>query len=60
MQTENIDFIYGNELDKACFQHDTSYSKSKDLTKRTQSDRVLGDKHLKLQVIQNMIIINED
>ena len=60
MQTENIDFIYGNELDKACFQHDMSYSKSKDLTKRTQSDRVLGDKHLKLQVIQNMIVINED
>ena len=22
MQTENIDFIYRNELDKACLQHD--------------------------------------
>ena len=25
-----------NELDKACFQHDMAYGKSKDLTKRTQ------------------------
>ena len=23
MQTGNIDFIYRNELDKSCFQHDT-------------------------------------
>ena len=38
MQTENTDFIYRNELDKACFQYDTAYGKSKDLAKRTQSD----------------------
>ena len=24
MQTENIDFIYRNELDKACLQHDVA------------------------------------
>ena len=36
MQTENINFIYKNELDKACFQHDTAYGKSKDLVKRTR------------------------
>ena len=41
MQTGNTDFIYKNELDKACFQHDMAYSKSKDLVKRTQSDKVL-------------------
>ena len=40
MQTGNTDFIYRNELDKACFQHDMAYDKSKDLTKRTQSDKV--------------------
>ena len=40
MQTENTDFFYRNELDKACFQHDVAYGKSKDLTKRTQSDKV--------------------
>ena len=30
MQTGNTDFIYKNELDKACFQHDMVYGKSKD------------------------------
>ena len=48
MQTGNTDFIYRNELDKACFQHDMAYGKSKDLTKRTQSDQVLGDKAFKI------------
>ena len=27
MQTGNTDFIYKNELDKACFQHDMTYGK---------------------------------
>ena len=44
MQTGNTDFTYRNELDKACFQHDMAYGKSKDLVKRTQSDKVLKDK----------------
>ena len=39
MQTVNIDFIYRNELDKACFQHDMAYGKSKDLQKFTNSIR---------------------
>ena len=39
MQTGNTDFIYKNELDKACFQYDMAYGKF--LTKRTQSDKVL-------------------
>ena len=43
MQTGNTDFIYKNELDKACFQHDIAYEKSKDLAKTTQSDKVLRD-----------------
>ena len=38
MQTGNTDFIYRNELHKACFQHDMAYGKSKDLIKITQSD----------------------
>ena len=41
MQTGNTDFIYKRELDKACFQHDMAYGKSKDLAKGTQSDNVL-------------------
>ena len=44
MAASNTDFIYKNELDKACFQHDMAYGKSKDLSKVTQSDKVLRDK----------------
>ena len=46
MQTGNTDFNYKNELDKACFQHDMAYGKSKDLAK-TQSDKFLRDKAFK-------------
>ena len=35
MQTGNTDFVYKNELDKACFQHDMAYGKSNNLIKRT-------------------------
>ena len=41
MENGNTDFTYRNELDKACFQHDMAYVKSKDLIKRRQSDKVL-------------------
>ena len=34
-------YIYKNELDKAFFAHDAAYFDSKDLTKRTLSDKVL-------------------
>ena len=48
MQTRNTNFIYKNILDKACFQHDMNYLKSKDLAKRTQSDKVLRDEAFKI------------
>ena len=48
MKTGNTDFIYKNELDKACFQHDMAYGKSKDLVRKTQSDKVLRDKAFKI------------
>ena len=48
MQTGNTNFMDRNELDKACFQHDTAYSKSKDLEKRTQSDIFFKDKAFKI------------
>ena len=44
MQAGGTNYIYKNELDKACFQHDIAYGKCKDLKKRTQSDKVLKDK----------------
>ena len=47
-KTGNTGFIYKNEVDKACFQHDMAYDKSKDLVKRTQSDKVLKDKAFKI------------
>ena len=37
-------YIYRNELDKACFQHDMTYGDFKDLARRTASDKVLRDK----------------
>ena len=36
------------KLDKACFQHDMAYGKSKYLTKRAQSDKVLREKAFKI------------
>ena len=33
-------YIYRNELDKACFQHDSAYAYHKDLINRTKSDNV--------------------
>ena len=37
-------YIYRNELDKACFQHDSAYADHKDLINRTAADKVLRDK----------------
>ena len=48
MQIRNTDIFYRNVLDKACFQNDIAYGKSKDLAKRTQSDKVLRDKAFKI------------
>ena len=44
MKTGDTQYIYRNELDKACFQHDMAYGDFKDLKRRTQSDNVLKDK----------------
>ena len=44
MKTGNKYFIYKNDLDKACFQHDMTYGESKDLARKTQSDKDLSDK----------------
>ena len=43
-QTGDTRYIYRNELDKACFQHDSAYADNKDLINRTKSDKVLRDK----------------
>ena len=43
-KTGDTNYIYKNELDKACFQHDMAYSNFKDLAKRTIADKVFRDK----------------
>ena len=35
-KTGDTNYIYKNELDNACFQHDMAYGKFKELEKRTQ------------------------
>ena len=47
-ETGDTSYIYKNELDKACFQHDMAYGDFKDLAKRTMVDNVLRDKAFKI------------
>ena len=56
-QTGDSRYIYKNELDKACFQHDMAYGDFKDLAKRAAADKVLKIKH---NIKQNMMGIKED
>ena len=43
-ETGDTNYIYMNELHKACFTHDAAYSDSKDPTKRTVADKILKNK----------------
>ena len=45
----NSKHLYRNELDKACFTHNAAYSDSKDLGKKTISDKILKDKACEYQ-----------
>ena len=47
-KTGDTSYIYKDELDKACFQHDMVYGDFKDLAKRTIGDKVLRDKAFKI------------
>ena len=48
MEIWNTDSVYRHEFDRTCFQHDMAYGESKDLEKRTQSDKVWRDKAFKI------------
>ena len=48
LNTGKLSYIYKNDLDKACFQHNMAYNNFKDLEERTQSDIVLKNKALKI------------
>ena len=43
-ETSDTNYVFKNELDKACFVHDAAYSDSKDLTKRTVADKNLKNR----------------
>ena len=43
-KTGDTNYVYKNDLDKACFVHDAAYSDSKDLTKRTVAGKILKNK----------------
>ena len=43
-ETDDTNYVYKNELDKACFVHDAAYSDSKDLTKRIAADKILKNR----------------
>ena len=43
-ETGDTNYVFKNELDKACFVHDAAYSDSKDLTKRTIADKNLKNR----------------
>ena len=48
IQTGDTNYIYKNELDKACFAHDAAYSDFKDIKNRTAADTILRDKAYKI------------
>ena len=58
-ETWDSKYVYRNELDKACFQHDVAYGDFKYLAKRTASDKVLHDNAFNIAKIQNMMGIKE-
>ena len=43
-ETGDTSYIYKNELDKACFQHDMAYGDFKDIKRRTASDKMFRGK----------------
>ena len=43
-RTGDTRYIYRNDLDKACFQHDSAYADNKDYINKTRADKVLRDK----------------
>ena len=49
-ETEDSWYIYQEQLDKFCFQHDLAYADFKDLTRRMVSDRILHDEAFNIAI----------
>ena len=43
-ETGHTGYIYKNDFDRACFQHDIAYGGFKDIVRRAVSDKALRDK----------------
>ena len=57
----DLNYIYNNELDKACFAHDAAYVDSKDFAKIIISDKILKDEAYVIVIkILNIIDIRDD
>ena len=59
-ETVDSKYIYQNELDKACCQHDMAYGDFKDLTRRAALIKCCVIKHFMLLQIRNMTDNNAD
>ena len=59
-ETGDTNYIYKNELDKACFQHDMVYGDFKDLARKTASNKVLRDKAFNIAKILSLMDMKED
>ena len=55
----NLKHLHRSELDKPCFAHDAAYFDSKDLEKRTASDRILKDKAFDKKKLSSGMSVNE-
>ena len=45
-ETEDLRYIYQNELDKACFQHEMDYGDFRDLSTRTAANKIIREEAL--------------
>ena len=59
-ETRGSRYIYKNELDKTCFQHDIAYGDFKDIFKRKASHKILRNKTVSTAKIRNMTDVNLD
>ena len=48
--TGNLNHIYKNESDKACFTHDAAYSESENLANRTIPDKILKERAYEIAI----------
>ena len=58
-KTGNLKHLHRMKLEKTCFGHDAAYFESKDLAKRTISDKILKKKLMKLQETVDMMDTKE-